>query len=556
MLEQKRLRTAYFSMEFALDHRIPNYAGGLGVLAADYMLSMADMRYSGAGVSIIYHQDDDPTKAFDPRPFMRLLPVSVTVHIEHRPIKVGVYQYDVVSPVHGGMVPLYFLTTNFPENERWDRDLTKFLYPSETYTRIAQEAILGIGGVRILRALGYHKIDNFHLNEGHAAFLTLEVLKEEHYHDDATRSKCRFTTHTPVEAGHDYFDYDLAYRVLGDMMPWHIRDVATKERLSMTHLAMNLSSVTNSVSERHREVCGEMFPGRTFENVTNGVHHVRWSSHWTQELFDKYIPGWREHPEYLQTAPMVLPGEELWDAHRKAKHDFVSWINSHPEFFHYEPGMEADDLFDPEVLTIGFARRFVPYKRPALIFRDLDRLRKIGYKKLQIVFAGHCHPDDKFCISLRETLRHFSQELRGQVRVAVIPEYSVHISKKMVTGCDVWLNNPIIPREASGTSGMKVSLNGGLNLSILDGWWIEGKKMAPKSGWGFGDSKRGMNTFDMNAVDAESLYKKLDQVVRCYYKKDKKEWTERMKSAVGLLGYFNAQRCIEEYNDKMWDEVY
>lgn len=555
MTSEKKLRTAYFSMEFALDHRIPNYAGGLGVLAADYMYAMADIHFSGVGVSLIYHQDRDPEKAFDPTPFMELLPVSVEVEIEHRPVKVGAYKYEVVSPVNGYSVPIYFLTTNFPENKPWDRDLTKHLYPSETYTRIAQEVILGIGGVRILRALGYRYIDNFHLNEGHAAFLTLEVLKEEHYHNDRTKKLCRFTTHTPVPAGHDYFDYPLAYRVLGDGIPWHIRDVATQDRLSMTHLAMNLSSKTNSVSEKHQEVCEKMFPGYSFENVTNGVHHIRWSSVWIQKLFDHYIPGWRQHPEYLKTAPMVLPGEALWDAHLKAKHDFISWLNSHQEFFPYDD-FDTDDFFRPDVLTIGFARRFVPYKRPTLIFRNLDTLRKLGYKKLQLVFAGHCHPDDNFCISQRETLRHFAQEMRGQVQIVVIPEYNVHISKKMVTGCDVWLNNPIIPREASGTSGMKVALNGGLNLSILDGWWIEGMKRAPKAGWGFGDMRQNMNNFDQNAQDAEDLYKKLDQVIKLYYSKNREPWRERMKAAVGLLGHFNAQRCIEEYTDKMWDEIF
>jgi starch phosphorylase len=348
----------------------------------------------------------------------------------------------------------------------------------------------------------------------------------------------------------------MAYDVLRDMIPWHIRDVATQNRLSMTHLALNLSQKTNSVSKKHQEVCREMFPGYPIENITNGVHHIRWSSHWTQELFDRHLPDWRSNPKVLSSAPKNLPRNEVWDAHMKGKHDFISWLNAHPEFFYHESGLEPDDLFDPDILTIGFARRFVPYKRPTLIFRNLERLRKIGYKKIQLVFAGRCHPDDQFCISQREALRHFAQEMRGQIRIVVIPGYNVHISKKMVTGCDMWLNNPIVPREASGTSGMKVALNGGLNLSILDGWWIEGLHRAPRAGWGFGDHRWNMSDFDRNKHDSEELYAQLEKAIKCYYKRNKKEWIDRMKDAMSLMGYFNTKRCIEEYDTIMWDDSY
>ncbi len=547
------LHVAYFSMEFAVDHRIPNYAGGLGVLAADYMFSIADMQYNAAGVSLIYHQDSNPDMAFYPESFMKRLPQTVLVDIEGRGVHVGVYQYDVVSPLHGKTKPIYFLTTNIPENKEWDRDITKNLYPSDGYTRLAQEAILGIGGVRILRALGYETIDTFHLNEGHAALLTLEVLRENHYQDAQVKEQCCFTTHTPVAAGHDYFDYSEAYRVIGNMMPWHIRDIATHDRLSMTHLALNLSRKTNSVSEKHRRVCEEMFGGYSFKNVTNGVHHIRWASIWMQKLFDSYLPGWREDPSMFRLAAENLPDEDLWTAHQKSKKECIDWINAFPGCLQYEGEGDDDDYFDTHTLTIGFARRFVPYKRPALIFRDLDRLRKLGYRKLQLVFAGNCHPSDEFCVMKRDAIRHFAQEMRGQVRIAVLPEYNTFISKKMVTGCDIWLNNPIIPREASGTSGMKVALNGGINLSIRDGWWEEAIGMKPNSGWGFGsDSRVDMSDFERNRLDSLELYDALQEALSCYGQQDKTQWISKMKESISLLAFFNSNRAIEEYDLKMW----
>lgn len=541
---------AFFSMEFAVDARIPNYAGGLGVLAADFMNTVADQDLPVVGVSVIYHQSEDPRSAFHPSEFMTLLPERVVVQIEDRQVVLGAYDYEVES-ASGKISHILFLTSNFPENARWDRDLTKHLYPAHTYTRIGQQALFGIGGVRMLRALGYKDIKVFHMNEGHCALLTLELLRENSYDNNAVRKLCRFTTHTPVAAGHDYYDYALVHQIIGEMMPLHIKDLASPQQLSMTHLAMNLSLKTNSVAEKHQEVCREMFPSYQFENVTNGVHHLRWASAPMTKLFNDYLPGWQEDPELFYQAPEKLPSVELKDAHAQSKKVLIDWLNQNPEYISAARKLQSEDMFDCETLTIGFARRFVPYKRPTLIFKDLDRLRNVGFKKLQFVFSGRVHPDDYFASSAVKSIRENSRILRGQVKVAFVPNYNLDIAAKLISGVDVWLNNPIVPREASGTSGMKAALNGGLNLSILDGWWKEGAQKYPRSGWSFGVSIPHISDSERDVKDAESFYQVLEEVIDCFYNKPE-NWVERMKDAVALLGFFNTHRCLRHYNKRMW----
>lgn len=544
---KKPVHVAYFSMEFAVDHRIPNYAGGLGVLAADYMMAMADMNFSGVGVSLIYHLHEDPKQGFDPSQFMKKHPKTITVNIEGRPVKIVLYEYTVKGSKKN--VPIICLSTNHPENEPWDRDITRYLYSSQEYTRLCQEAILGIGGVRALEALGYD-VSNYHMNEGHAAFLTLEVLKNNNYDENAVKKQVSFTTHTPVPAGHDHFPYDLAYKVIGDMLPLNIRDLATQESLSMTHLALNLSGTSNSVAEKHREVCQHMFPDYSFENVTNGVHPQRWATEPAVKLFNKHLRGWKSNPQKFKKA-LDIPLEEIKEMRLANKQRFVDWINHKPNLFVFSSPTCKDDLFDAETLTIGFARRFVPYKRANLIFRDIDKLRKLGYKKLQIVFAGPAQPDNQFAQQMVASIRHASEVLRGQVKVGVIPEYNTNISSYMISGCDAWLNNPILPREASGTSGMKASLNGGLNISIPDGWWIEGYNMDKKAGWSFGGMECYESAEERDNYDAEGLYHTLQEVIECYYQKPE-EWLDRSRHAISLLSFFSAQRAIEQYNERMW----
>ncbi len=535
-------------MEIAISSDVPNYAGGLGVLSADILRSCADMKVNAVGVSIIYHQDDDPAKTFHPEKFMKRLPEAVEVKIEDRMVKVGVFQYDIVGQT-GHKVPLFFLTTNLPENAVWDRDLTKNLYPADPYTRVGQEAIFGLGGVKMLKELEYDRVKNYHLNEGHAAFLTLECLIANHYKDEIVKQHCTFTTHTPVSAGHDYFDYGLIHRMLGGMVPWHIKKIATKDALSMTHLSLNLSHKSNSVSARHQKVCQKMFPSHTFENITNGIHHITWTSKPFEKLFEKHLPDWKLNPKSLINASRILD-KELLSAHKKNKKELVKWVNSHPEFFSYGDNFYKDDFFDENLLTISFARRFVSYKRPMLIFHDLDRLRDMGYKKLQLIFSGPCHPSDPFGNSIKEAIQKISRQLRGQIKIAVIPGYNLDIAKKLISGSDIWLNNPIAYMEASGTSGMKAALNGVLNCSVLDGWWSEGFAQNPKSGWGIEGE---LDEHYRDGKDANAIYECLKDILDCYENRPD-EWVERMKTAVSLLGYFNTNRGVEEYLEKMWNE--
>jgi glycogen phosphorylase len=546
-MEQKQISTAYFSMEFAFNPKIPNYAGGLGVLAADAMHSCADLELPVVGVSLIYHQDDNEKKAFKPNSFMQKMEQKVFVEIEDRQVALEIWKMEVKGKT-GHIVPVYFLSSFLPENPRWDRDLTKHLYASDRYTRLGQEVLLGIGGFRALEALG-HNIETFHMNEGHSAFLTLENLKKTSGDIPTAKTLATFTTHTPIAAGHDYFDYQIAEKILGKLLPANIKELASKDMMGMTQLGLSLSKKVNAVSQKHREVCEKMFPGNSFESITNGIYHERWVGEHIGNLLDEKIPAWREKPEILEKKAMELPEEDLIEARKKQKSALIHWINSNKDFFPF-PEVSSNDLLDNQTLTIGFARRFVPYKRPSLIFKDLQKFRELGYQKIQLVFAGRCHPDDQFCNSMLDSIREYASQLRGQIKVAVISDYNLDIAKKLVTGCDIWLNNPTPPREASGTSGMKAALNGVLNLSILDGWWIEGYKMFPKSGWAFGKNED-LSSENRDDSDNQELLAQLEDAIHCFYNK-KPKWNEKMKYAIALASYFNTHRMVKEYQNKMW----
>ncbi|MBM3261456.1 alpha-glucan family phosphorylase, partial [Candidatus Kaiserbacteria bacterium] len=442
-MQHKSLDVAYFSMEFALDDRFHNFAGGLGVLAADTMYSFADLGVPAVGVTLWYHQDDDAKKALDPSPYMKRHDETITVQIENRMVKVIVWEYEVTG-ASGKSVPILFLSTNHPDNEHWDRDLTKWLYASDRYTRLGQEAILGIGGYRALKACGYVPIKYYHMNEGHTALMGLERLRANGFNYDIVRSKSTFTTHTPIPAGHDYFDYNLAHTTLTSMIPSNIRELATHDSLGMTQLAMNLSVRTNAVSRKHAEVTRDMFPGRDIEYVTNGIYHPRWVGPAIRAVLDKHLPGWTEDPAKLRDV-FAIPDEEIEAAMRAQKQTLIDWVNTQPRCFSHAEA-SADDQFDTDTLTVGFARRFVSYKRPDLIFKNIDRLRAIGHRKVQFVFAGHCHPDDAFCNRLHDAIAHHDCELRGQIRTVVASDYNLDIATRMVQGVDIWLNNPVSPR--------------------------------------------------------------------------------------------------------------
>jgi starch phosphorylase len=517
IIDSSSIEVAYFSMEFAFFNDLPNYAGGLGVLAADMMYSCVDLGVKAVGISLIYHQDDNPKKAFSFEKYLQKCKETVTVKIENRWVKVAIWKLELKQ--NKNQVPIFFLSTNLAENEKWDRDITKNLYASDRYTRLCQEAILGIGGVRALEVLGYKKIKHFHLNEGHCSLLTLELLRRYNYNEEKVRSLCSFTTHTPISSGHDYFDYDLAYQVIEEMLPWDIKKLSREDKLGMTELALSLSQKTNSVSLRHQKVCRKMFPGKKIDNVTNGVNHCRWAGDSMKRLFDRKFKDWRNNPQIFEKSGL-LPDEELFLTHQLQKEELVNWINRHNDFFPFEE-KTSEDYFSRDILTIGFARRFVPYKRPELIFQDEKFFEQLGHQKMQLVFAGRCNPADQFCNTTMHDIEYYTKKLRGKIKIALIPDYNLDIAKRLVSGCDVWLNSPIPPQEASGTSGMKAALNGCLNLSIPDGWWLEGFEKYPQSGWNFGNSEMKLGN-NQNEKDAQDLMLKLGKVINCYYEKKRR----------------------------------
>lgn len=527
---------------------MPNYAGGLGVLAVDTLSSLADLGVRAIGVTLVYHQNDAIEYGFNPERYLKKREESVEVEIEDRKVKLVIWQRDIIGKT-GHVVPIFFLSAHDPANKLWDRDLTKHLYASHRYTRLGQEVILGIGGVRALEVLGYQNISLYQLNEGHTAFAALELLRRYNYDEEKVRSRVTFTTHTPIAAGHDYFEYELAGKVLGAMLPWNIRDLAGGERLGMTDLAIRLSRSTNSVSKRHQAVCEEMFKSKAIKNVTNGIYHPRWAGQHMKAIFDSYLAGWQENPELFNQIERI-PKEELQKAKEAEKEELIAWINVHNNFF-FTKDITKADLLDRDTLLVGFARRFVPYKRPDLIFRHLEKLASIGNKRLQLVFANRCHLHDPYCNDLRLQIGEYVNQLRGKIKVVLIPDYDLRIAYKLVAGCDVWLNTPVAPFEASGTSGMKAALNGGLNLSIRDGWWLEGLEREPLAGWGVGGEADYASQNERDDKDADEILEKLNEALHCYYDR-REEWNTHMRHAIKLIAYFNTHRLVKEYQANIW----
>ncbi|MCU0916512.1 MAG: alpha-glucan family phosphorylase, partial [Planctomycetes bacterium] len=414
-----------------------------------------------------------------------------------------------------------------------------------------QEYVLGVGGVRMLRTLGYDQIDRFHMNEGHAAFLVLQLFDEElarsggrkikPEHIENVRRQCVFTTHTPVAAGHDKFPMDLVYKVVGRHRIWDLQRKLTQDgnTLNMTYLALNFSHYINGVSQRHGMVSQEMFSGYRIEAITNGVHAATWTAPPVRKLLDRYIPAWRADNFSIRYA-LSVPPEELWEAHLRCKTKLIRYLAA-----------EHKVKLDPEVFTIGFGRRATAYKRADLIFRDVARLRRIAATagRFQIVFAGKAHPKDEPGKELIQQIFAAGKQLAPAVRIVYLPNYDIDVAQIMIPGVDVWLNTPQPPHEASGTSGMKAALNGVPSLSILDGWWIEGC-VENLTGWAIGGTRTGRTgrKTDTSARDAAALYDKLQNVVLPMFYHDRPRYTRIMLFALALNGsFFNTQRMLQEY---------
>jgi starch phosphorylase len=576
---------AYFSMEIALENAMPSYSGGLGVLAGDTIRAAADLRLPMVAVSLLYrkgffaqHLSEDGSQTEEPvvwnvEDFLKEETARITLPLENRRIELRCWRYDVKG-VRGFEVPVYFLDADLPSNVEWDRNLTGALYGGDSYYRLCQEVLLGIGGVRMLRALGYEDLTRYHMNEGHAALLSLELLGAEALKAGRTainsediekvRARCVFTTHTPVPAGHDRFPIEFLTRVFPQQTRFFdLKDAAVADlvkrslqteqnypdlqeaaargaHLNMTYLALSLSTYVNGVAKQHGVTSRQMFPEVPIEAITNGVHAKTWTSPPYQNLFDRYIAQWREDNYSLRSA-LGLPPEEVWTAHLIAKHELLEAVR-----------MKTGLSLDEEVFTIGFARRATGYKRADLILSDLDRLRLIAKNagQFQIIYAGKAHPNDT---GGKDIIRHIFQAkkaLRKTVPVVFLDEYNLELGGKMTSGVDLWLNTPQFPLEASGTSGMKAALNGVPSLSILDGWWAEGH-IEGVTGWSIGEPRRSMAPAESsadNAKEAESLYWKLENVILPMFYKEPQLYIQVMQHAIAINGsFFNTQRMVQQY---------
>jgi len=554
------LSVAYFSMEIGLEEGIHTYSGGLGVLAGDTIRSAADFKVPMAAVTLLYRKghfrqvigDDgwqrEVAAAWPVEEHLEEMGARTAVEVEGRTVHLRAWKREVTG-IDGFAVPVYFIDSDLSENSDWDRTLTHHLYGGDDHYRLSQEVILGIGGVRILRELGYGDVKSFHMNEGHAALLTLEILDEaaraagrrEVTEEDkrAVQDRCVFTTHTPVPAGHDKFPLDLARKVIGDRDDFFGLGGVLYEGnlLNMTYLGLKMSRYINGVAKKHGEISRLLFAGYCIDAITNGVHVGRWVSPPFAELFDRHVPMWRRDNFSLRYA-LSIPREEVWSAHKEAKRRLLGYVRE-------VAGVEMEE----EILTIGFARRATPYKRGDLIFRDSDRLARIsrGAGEIQLVYAGKAHPRDQGGKELIRRIFQAKDALRDDIKIAYLEDYSMTLGGMITSGVDLWLNTPEPPMEASGTSGMKAALNGVPSFSVLDGWWVEGH-IEGLTGWSIGDPVRGKGEGRDNSRDAASLYEKLEGVIIPLFYQDRAGWTDVMIHSVAINGsFFNTQRMMQEY---------
>ncbi|MDE2485415.1 MAG: alpha-glucan family phosphorylase [candidate division NC10 bacterium] len=548
---------AYFSMEVALESPLPTYSGGLGVLAGDMLRSAADLGLSMVGVTLLYRKGyfsqrlDEAGRQYEEPAvwpvdeFLHLTDSTCQVEIEGRQVTVRAWRY-LITGASGAVVPVLLLDTDLPDNDPYDRTLTDYLYGGDQRYRLCQEVILGVGGVRMLRAMGYTRVVKFHMNEGHAALLALELFAEEfkqtpEQQDDAidlVKRRCVFTTHTPLPAGHDEFPIDLAQRIL-NADQWEALHAlgCCNGSLNMTCVALHLSDYVNGVTKRHSEVSRTLFSDRAIGSITNGVHSATWTSPAFRALYDRYTPDWREDSFLLRYA-LGIPLDAIRQAHDKAKQLLITEVNR-----------TANAAFDLHAFTIGFARRATSYKRPDLLFFDPERLRRISLQRgpLQVIFSGKAHPKDEEGKALIQKIFRWAKELAPEVKIAYLPNYDMELGLLLTSGTDLWLNTPQPPYEASGTSGMKAAHNGVPSLSVLDGWWLE-VLVEGVTGWAIGSRDYGTVFERRDDKDAEELYCKLEETILPLYYGNPLRWAELMRFTIALnASFFNTDRMIHEY---------
>ncbi|MCY4247874.1 MAG: alpha-glucan family phosphorylase [Chloroflexi bacterium] len=602
---------AYFSMEFGLTECLQNYSGGLGVLSGDHLKSASDLGVPLVGLGILYQEgyfqqvlnaDGYQQESYSINDYVNL-PMRLQLDEQGQPIKIAVplpgrELYAQIWKVQVGRVALYLLDSNIDDNT-WeeDRNLTDRLYGGDRRTRIRQEILLGIGGVRALRTLGINA-DVFHMNEGHSAFLLLERIRDFMQDDRLPFEQARalttassvFTVHTPVSAGLERFDFDLIDEHFSDMMrelglsreqflDLGRENMGDYELFSMSVMALNLSAGTNGVAQLHGAVSREMwrwvYPDVPVHEVpigaiTNGIHVQTWVSQEMAQLFDRYLdPAWR-YAEARQDAwegVASIPDAELWRTHVRRRERLVAFARGRLRAQLLRRGVSqteleaADEALNPDALTVGFARRFATYKRASLIFHDLERLRRLvvdSERPVQFIFAGKAHPHDHQGKELIRSIIDVSRDRDFREHIVFLENYDMNVARYMVQGVDVWLNTPRRPKEASGTSGMKVIYNGGLNCSILDGWWAEAYRH--DIGWaiGNGEDYREDDWAHQDYVESQALYNLLEQdIVPLFYRQSRdnlpREWIRRVKRGIyQLAAEFNTQRMVQQYTDDLY----
>lgn len=544
-------RIAYFSMEIAISPEMNTYSGGLGVLAGDTARTCADLELPVVFITLISRtghfrqiideagRQQEQEDRWDPARWAAPLSAMVALRIEDRDVWVRPWLCKITG-TKGHEVPVLFLDTDLEENHPEDRSITDSLYGGDARYRLKQELILGVGGARLLRALGF-RISRYHLNEGHAAFLAAELLHRlpqsavrgeigvSACNAERIKPRCIFTTHTPVEAAHDCFDYDLVEHVIGDTYSLSgLKQLAGHDKLNMTQLALNSSGYVNGVAEKHAKTAGLMFPNVVVRAITNGIHVGHWTHEAFARLYDQTIPSWAHEPELLNRADQ-LSDSMVWNAHQLAKDDLIKSVRA-----------ATGTVMKPDEPIIGFARRMTSYKRPDMLFENLEQLSLIAKEfPFQIVVSGKAHPLDQEGKRLIEHINGAMRSLIGTIPCAYLPNYDLRIAKTMVSGSDIWLNTPQPPLEASGTSGMKAALNGVLNLSVMDGWWIEAC-IEGVTGWSIDESSSGSA--------ASPLYGKLQGTVLPLYYGNRDCWTMMMKEAISkIASFFNSHRMMRRY---------
>jgi starch phosphorylase len=606
--EDKKFLAAYFSCEYGIDEGLTIYSGGLGVLAGDHLKAASDLGIPLVGVGLLYQEGyfkqylnlDGWQQELYPKNDWYNMPVTLERDKSGNPILISIDYEDTgvlaqIWRVEVGRVKLYLLDTNMPENPHHHRAITSQLYGGDRDMRIRQEILLGIGGVRALKALGLEPTV-YHINEGHSAFLALErirMLKERY---NLTYSEAKeivwasnvFTTHTPVPAGNEHFDPELVRKYfhkfiseLGlsweEFLPLGQEEPGRSPTFCMTVLALNLSALCNGVSKLHGEISRDMWkklwptlPIKEIPiiSITNGVHPRSWISHDLENILDRYIgPQFVDKPQNFEIWKGVdrIPDGELWRTHQRRKERLIFFTRTRLKNQLLNRGISlteakvADEVLNTQALTIGFARRFASYKRADLLFKAPSRLIQILTNKempVQLIYSGKAHPQNDEGKELIKSIIHFLQDNNLRNNIVFLEDYDINVARYLVQGVDVWLNTPKKPLEASGTSGMKAAVNGAINLSVLDGWWCEGYQQ--DTGWAIGSGEIYTDSFEQDRIESESLYNLLEkEIIPLYYKRDKmglpRQWIEKMKNSIKKIGaVFNTHRMLIEYTENFY----